>query len=160
PTLRKAVLADNWPTLGQSRGKVLFALDEGPEKVAVYRGARKSLEGRVFFVNTDEDSPAAAYLTLNDPLKEGDRIRKDVAAGFIVRTRADADTKEARVNDTRRRGAALSSGAQWISTDYLWPDRRFPGGYQARLPAGAATLCNPVRAQAKCAGLPVETATK
>ncbi|MDB5453299.1 MAG: acid phosphatase, partial [Caulobacteraceae bacterium] len=91
PTLREAVLADNWPTLGRSRGKVLFALDEPPAKVAIYRGARKSLEGRVFFINTDEASPAAAYLTLNDPLAEGDRIRAAVKAGFIVRTRADAD---------------------------------------------------------------------
>jgi hypothetical protein len=156
PTLREAVLAGNWPTLGRARGKVLFALDEAPDKVAIYRGARKSLEGRVFFINTDENSPAAAYLTLNDPLKEADRIRKAVQAGFVVRTRADADTAEARVNDTRKREAALSSGAQYISTDYLWPDPRFPGGYQVRLPGGAATICNPVRAVKLCENLPVE----
>jgi hypothetical protein len=160
PTLREAVLAGNWPTLGKARGKVLFALDEAPDKVAIYRGARKSLEGRVFFINTDEDSPAAAYLTLNDPLTEGERIRRDVQAGFIVRTRADADTAEARVNDVRKREAALASGAQWVSTDYLWPDPRFPGGYQVRLPNGAATICNPVRAAKACAGLPVETAAR
>ncbi|MFX6499089.1 Ca2+-dependent phosphoinositide-specific phospholipase C, partial [Acinetobacter baumannii] len=49
PTLRDAVLHDNWPTVAQARGKVLFALDEGPDVVAVYRGTRRSLEGRVFF---------------------------------------------------------------------------------------------------------------
>jgi hypothetical protein len=157
PTLREAVLAGNWPTLGKARGKVLFALDEAPDKVAIYRGARKSLEGRVFFINTDENSPAAAYLTLNDPLTEGDRIRRDVQAGFIVRTRADADTAEARVNDTRKREAALASGAQWVSTDYLWPDPRFPGAYQVRLPNGAATICNPVRAAKLCQNMPVES---
>jgi hypothetical protein len=157
PTLREAVLAGNWPTLGRSRGKVLFALDEAPEKVAIYRGARKSLEGRVFFINTDENSPAAAYLTLNDPLTEGDRIRRAVQAGFVVRTRADADTAEARANDVRKRDAALASGAQYVSTDYLWPDPRFPGGYQVRLPNGAATICNPVRASKLCQNLPVET---
>ena len=158
PTLREAVMHDNWPTLGASRGKVLFALDEPPEKVAVYRGARKSLEGRVFFINTDEASPAAAYLTLNDPIAEADRIRAAVKAGFVVRTRADADTKEARIADTRRREAALASGAQYVSTDYLWPDQRFPGNYSVRLPAAAAALCNPVRAGAACGGLAVETA--
>ena len=72
------------------------------------------------------------------------------------RSRADADTKEARVNDTSRREAALKSGAQWVSTDYLWPDPRFPGGYRARLAGGAATLCNPVRKPAGCG--PVELA--
>jgi len=157
PTLREAVLAGNWPTLGATRGKVLFALDEPEDKVALYRGARKSLEGRVFFINTSEDSPAAAYLTLNDPISQAERIKRDVAVGFIVRTRADADTREARANDTRRREAALVSGAQWISTDYMWPEPRLNNGYQAHLPAGQATVCNPVRAASKCAGAAVET---
>ena len=158
PTLREAVLHGAWPTLGQARGKVLFALDEDPDKVAVYRGKRRSLEGRAFFVNTDEHSPAAAYLTLNDPIADAARIRKAVAAGFIVRTRADAGTVEARRNDPRRRDAALASGAQFVSTDYLWPEPRLHNVYQVRLPGAAAAICNPVRAQGRCAGLPVEVA--
>jgi hypothetical protein len=158
PTLREAVLHDNWPTLGQARGKVLFALDEGPQKVALYRGKRTSLEGRVFFINTDEDSPAAAYLTLNEVPTDAARIARDVQAGFIIRTRADANTLEARKNDVGRRDVALTSGAQYVSTDYLWPDPRFPGEYRVRLPNGAAVICNPVRAAGKCGGLPVETA--
>ena len=56
----------------------------------------------MFFITTDEASPAAAYLTLNDPVRDADRIRRDVAAGFIVRTRADAN---------RQRGTASSSSA-------------------------------------------------
>ena len=158
PTLREAVLHGAWPTLGQARGKVLFALDEDPAKVAVYRGKRRSLEGRVFFVNTDERSPAAAYLTLNDPVEEGERIRKAVAAGFIVRTRADSGTLEARANDPARRDAALASGAQFVSTDYLWPEPRLHNDYQVRLAGGAAVACNPVRTAGRCAGLAVETA--
>lgn len=158
PTLRDAVLHDAWPTLGQSRGRVLFALDEGPEKVAIYRGKRRSVEGRVFFVNTDENSPAAAYMTLNDPIAEAERIHRAVAAGFIVRTRADAGTLEARRNDTRRRDAALASGAQFVSTDYFWPEPKLHNDYQVRLPNGAAALCNPVRTAGRCAGLAMETA--
>ncbi len=69
PTLRDAVLAGNWPKLGAARGKVLFALDEPMEKTAAYRGARRSLEGRVFFIDADEASPAAAYMTINDPVR-------------------------------------------------------------------------------------------
>lgn len=159
PTLREAVLAGNWPTLGAARGKVLFAMDENAQKVAIYRGARKNLEGRVFFINTDEASPAAAYLTLNDPVRQAEQIKRDVAAGFIVRTRADADTREARANTTTRREAAIGSGAQWISTDYMWPDPTLHNSYEAHLPRGQATLCNPVRAAAKCAGIPIETYT-
>lgn len=153
PTLRDAVLANNWPTLEQSRGKFLFALDEPPAKVAVYRGKRQSLEGRVFFINTDEASPAAAYLTLNDPVKEGDRIRRAVAANYIVRTRADANTREARANDTKPRDAALAGGAQYVSTDYLWPDPRLAGGYVVEKPGGMVARCNPARRPAGCGDL-------
>lgn len=153
PTLRAAVLANNWPTLERSRGKMLFALDEPPAKVAVYRGARKSLEGRVFFINTDEASPAAAYLTLNDPVSDADRIRRAVTTGFLVRTRADANTREARANDTGPRDHALQSGAQYVSTDYLWADPRLPGGYHVPLPGGMIARCNPVRRPAGCGDL-------
>ena len=144
PTLRDAVLAGSWPALDAARGKLFFALDEGPAKVAIYSGARRSLEGRVFFVNTDDQSPAAAYMTINDPMAEGDHIRRMVEAGFIVRTRADADTREARAGSLVRLRAALDSGAQYISTDYLWEDPRFPG-YEVRLPADETLRPNPVR---------------
>lgn len=157
-TLREAVLAGNWPRLGEARGKVLFALDEDAEKVAAYRGGRHTLEGRVFFVNADEAAPDAAYLTINDPVADAARIRRAVAAGFLVRTRADADTREARQNDGTRRTAALASGAQYASTDYLWPDPRLPGGYRVSLPSGAATECNPLRLGDRCRGRVVETA--
>jgi hypothetical protein len=156
PSLREAVLANNWPRLDKARGRFLFALDESPAKVAAYRGPRRSLEGRVFFVNTDEDSPAAAYLTLNDPIAEGARIARDVAAGYLVRTRADADTKEARIDDTKRREAALASGAQYVSTDYLWPDARFAGSYSVRLPGGVAARCDRVRRGADCTDADLE----
>jgi hypothetical protein len=155
-TLRETVLADGWPTLGAARGKVFFALDETPEKVALYRGGRRSLEGRAMFVNTDEASPDAAYLTLNDPIAQKDRIAAAVKAGFIVRTRADADTWAARRNDVAQRNAALGGGAQYVSTDYMWPDPRFAGGYTVRLTGGDVAVCNPVRAVGRCGGLAIE----
>jgi hypothetical protein len=154
-TLREGVLAGGWPGVGEARGKVFFALDEGPEKVAAYAAGRPSLEGRAMFVNTDEASPAAAYLTLNDPVAEQARIRAAVRQGFIVRTRADADTKEARAGDVTRRSAAFASGAQYVSTDYLWADPRFPG-YEVRMTGGVAAACNPVRVERRCDDLAIE----
>ena len=142
-TLREAVMAGAWPTLKQARGKIMLAMDESPEVVAVYRGARKSLEGRAMFVNIDESSPAAGYITLNEPIKENARIQAAVKAGLMVRTRADADTWEARKNDTAPREAAFASGAQYVSTDYMHPDTRF-GPYEARLPGGGVARENPV----------------
>ena len=132
-----------WPRLKAARGKVMFALDESPEKVALYRGRRHRLEGRVMFVNTDPGSPAAGYITLNEPVADARAISRALARGVIVRTRADADTAEARANDGRRREAALASGAQYVSTDYLTPDLRF-GPYHVGLPGGLVARANPV----------------
>jgi hypothetical protein len=154
PTLRDAILTDGWPKLGAVRGRFLFALDESGDKIAAYVGGRRSLEGRVMFVNTTEDAPQAAYLTLNET-SDISRITADVQRNFLVRTRADADTVEARANDTSRRDKALASGAQYVSTDYMHPDTRF-GPYQARMPNGMIAACNPQRRPERCAGLPVE----
>ena len=143
-TLREAVLAGGWPKLKAARGKFMFAIDEPPSVVAVYRGTRKSLEGRVCFINSpDEGSPAAAYFTLNEPIELQVRIQADVKRGFIVRTRADADTVEARANDYQRQNAAFKSGAQYVSTDYMQPDPRF-GVYEAHLPTSGLARPNPV----------------
>ena len=60
----------------------------------------------------------------NDPVAQEEEIRALVEEGFLVRTRADAGTAEARRNDTRRRDRAIATGAQLISTDYPEPDRR------------------------------------
>ena len=105
------------------------------------------------FVNTDEASPAAAYLTLNDPLGDQARIARAVAAGYLVRTRADADTREARSGDTRRREAAFRSGAQYVSTDYPWPDQRW-GDYRVTFPSSAPyARLNPADGNPQCPSL-------
>ncbi|MBV9904010.1 MAG: acid phosphatase, partial [Alphaproteobacteria bacterium] len=154
-TLRDAVETTGWPTLGATRGKFLFALDEHGDKMKTYIGGRKSLEGRVMFVNADESMPQAGFLVLNEPDTLAARIADDVAKNFVIRTRADADTVEARTNTTVRRDKAFASGAQYISTDYMHPDTRF-GPYEARMPAGVIAACNPLRKPERCGGLPIE----
>lgn len=144
PSLRAAVAAGAWPRLKAARGKVMFACDCPPAQVALYRGDRKTLEGRAAFVNIEESSPAAGYITLNEPKEQAQRIRAAVKAGLIVRTRADADTWEARADDRARQAAAFASGAQYVSTDYMTPDPRV-GPYTAKLPGGGVARRNPVR---------------
>lgn len=145
-TLREGALAGGWPDLDAARGKVFFAIDEGATKIQVYMRGRESLQGLPVFVNSvDEEAEHAAYFTINDPIGSFNRIQANVKAGFIVRTRADANTMEARENSTHRRDAAFNSGAQYISTDYYLPRREW-SNYQAVLPGGAPARCNPVRA--------------
>ena len=89
------------------------------------------------------------YFTINNPIRDQQRILDAVKSGFIVRTRADANTIEARGNSTARRDAAFSSGAQYISTDYYIPRLDF-SDYVVELPANSAARCNPVRRATAC----------
>ena len=51
----------------------MFVLDDKPAKTALYRGARKVLEGRTMFIATDIQSPAAAFVTVENPAKQSGR---------------------------------------------------------------------------------------
>jgi hypothetical protein len=79
-----------------------------------------------------------------------------VRSGYLVRTRADEGTQEARRGDYHRLEAALSSGAQYVSTDYYLPDKRFPTHYQVQLPGKGVARCNPVNQSDLCADTVLE----
>jgi hypothetical protein len=149
PTLHEAVRAGAWPSLKQARGKMIFMLDDSLQKTTLYAGPNQTLEGRPLFVATDENSPLASFICVDDPMKDGLRISSDVAQGFIVKTRADEDTREARDGNTVRREAAFSSGAQFVVTDFLLPDKSI-GAYQVKLADPAQ--CDAKMASATCAG--------
>ena len=150
-TLADAVRTGRWPTLDRARGQIMFVLDDTGAKRDAYRAQVPDLADRSVFVDVPETDPDAAVMVVNDPVGSADRIRELVEAGFIVRTRADADTVQARSGDTTQRDAALASGAQYVSTDYVWPDDRFGTGYVVDLPGGGAARCNPVTAPRRCA---------
>ena len=142
-------MAHAWPTLAQARGKVIFVLNDSPAKIAAYQGPRKSLQGRAMFVATDEASPLATFLVLPDPVKDGARIREAVRAGFMVVTRADEETREARENRTARRDAAFASGAQIVQTDFAVADPGI-GPYRVSLKDNPDALCGRELAPEHC----------
>ena len=117
-TLREGVTGGGWPTAASARGKVLLVLDANPRVEEAYRVGHPSLKGRVLFGLYAEDQAEAAVFNIQDPRPEEARIKALVAQGFLVRTRSDADTSEARNHDLRRLKSAEQSGAQIISTDY------------------------------------------
>ncbi|MEO5912614.1 MAG: Ca2+-dependent phosphoinositide-specific phospholipase C [Luteolibacter sp.] len=129
PSLRDAVTTRGWPSLSAAAGKFLFALDnEGAVRDRYLAlSPNKDLRERLLFVSVPPDHPAAAFMKRNDPVGSYDEIRKLVAAGFMVRTRADADLKEVRAKDLSRFKKAVESGAQWISTDAPEELPDFPG---------------------------------
>jgi Phosphoinositide phospholipase C, Ca2+-dependent len=124
-TLSAAILERGWPTLADCRGKLLFALDNEGSLADRYLDGHPTLNDRVMFVSVNESHPAAAWMKVNDPIRDFEKIQSLVAKGFLVRTRADVETKQSRTNDTTQRDKAFASGAQFISTDYPRPDLRF-----------------------------------
>lgn len=152
-TLEDAVLERGWPRLAASRGRVLFGLDNA-DKRDTYLAGHPNLEGRVLFTNSAPGLPDAAFVKANDP-SDPDAIADLVRAGYVVRTRADADTLEARANDPTRSELALASGAQYVSTDYPVPDPAL-GPYQVTIPGGAPGRCNPVNAPPGCRDFALE----
>jgi hypothetical protein len=147
-TLEEVVLAQGWPLLDDVRGKIMFALDNGGAIRDRYTDGHPSLAGRVMFVDAPPGSPEAAFLKRNDPT-DFMNLQDLVRQGYMVRTRADADTVQARTGDTTRRDRALESGAHFVSTDYPVPDPRFTD-YQVSIPGGYTARCNPVSATTEC----------
>jgi hypothetical protein len=142
-TLRDAVLAGAWPTVAAARGKIMIILDSNPRIAAIYREGHPNLNGRAMFAIYDEDQPEASVFNIQDPIAEEARIDRLVRQGFIVRSRSDSNTAEARMRSTKRHDAAVRAGAQIISTDYYQgaPDPlglgfslRLANGYSQRNP--------------------------
>jgi len=144
-TLRDAIGENGWPKLEKCRGKLMFCLDNEGGHRDVYLKGNPTLEKRLLFVSVDPVHPAAAWMKRNNPVGSFDEIQKLVKAGFMVRTRADANTVEARANDRTRARRALASGAQFVSTDF--PDK-VPriGEYEVRFPDRVVARANPVSA--------------
>jgi hypothetical protein len=135
---------------------VIFALDNGGEIRDLYVDGHPSLEGRVLFTDSSPGQPEAAFMKRNNPVSGFEEIQDLVQRGYIVRTRADADTLEARFGVTGRRDAALESGAQFVSTDYPVPDPDFGTGYFVEIPDGAPARCNPLNAPPGCRNFALE----
>ena len=148
PTLEAAVLAGNWPTLSSARGKVVFLMDQRPVG-PVYLEGHPSLRGRVIFTNAAPGEPDAAFIERNDG--PADEITSLVRKGYLIRTRTDSDTKEARTDDTSVRDAMIASGAQILSTDYPANEpAKWAGHYSVALPDNAVARCSPANAPAHC----------
>jgi hypothetical protein len=158
-TLESAVRAgDAWPTLADSRGKELFLLDQSDQR-ALYVKGHPSLRGHVIFTNASPGDPDAAFIEMNTPDgKNLAQIQQLVREGYIVRTRSDADTVEARADNTKSRDDAIESGAQFVSTDYPAPDKApFPGGFEVTLPGDRPWRCDPVNTGPACASSVLDT---
>ena len=83
---------------------------------------------------------------MNDPTgNDQAQIQQLVRDGYIVRTRSDADTVEARADDTKTRDAAIAQ--RRAVREHRLPRARqgaVPGGYVVTLPGNRPWRCDPV----------------
>ena len=149
-TLDAAVRNDGWPTLREARGRIVLLMDNGGAVRSDYLIGRPALEGAPIFTNSVPGEPDAAFVKMNEPRGNETEIQDLVNAGYVVRTRSDTPTVEARSGDTTRLEAALTSGAQWVSTDYPVPGLSEWSDYVAVIPGGDPARCNPVNTGPRC----------
>ena len=151
PSVNHAATHHKWPKLGDSRGKVIFVMINSNNEKEAYLNLYPGLEGATMFLFSEPGNPETAFVKIDDPVPNFQAIKGLVQDGYMVRTRADAETVEARSGDTNRRSQAFASGAQLISTDYYRPDPRHLMGpssgwtdYSVSFPNGEVAKVNPV----------------
>ncbi|MEL6311656.1 MAG: Ca2+-dependent phosphoinositide-specific phospholipase C, partial [Pseudomonadota bacterium] len=135
-----------WPRIDDVRGEYLFVLDQRGDVRSRYLEAYPGLFGAVFFTLSSGAELNSGFYVINDPVRDEHEIRKRVDEGYMVRTRADAGTHEARDDNLTRFRIARDSGAQVITTDYPIPDRRVSDRYMVRFGDGGFVRANPVTA--------------
>jgi len=155
--LRDGVAATGWPAIDDARGKLLLVFHDGGQWRDAYTDGGTSTAGRLLFPDAfgDVSLPFAAVHSINDPIAEATQIEAAVAAGHLVRTRADADNVEPSKGDTTRATAALASGAHFISTDYP-PPKGDKYDYVFEIPGGTPSRCNPRTAPPECTSAAIE----
>jgi hypothetical protein len=148
-TIRDALSAGGWPTLGELRGRALFWLLDRGDFRDLYDSGGTSLDGRPMFTNASAgslDTPVAAITTADDPIDGAGAIAEALAANVLVRTRTDVLGDQGYSIDPARLDAALSSGAHFLSTD----------DESLQLPDGAPSRCNPTSAPPSCSPAALE----
>ncbi|GBQ11492.1 phosphatidylinositol-specific phospholipase C1-like protein [Swaminathania salitolerans] len=169
PTLEKAIRDHGWPSLDSTRGKIVFLFDR-PHDTARYIEGHPSLRGRIVFTNSRPGSDECAFMEINegfigakgngseavDNARAATEIAARVREGYLVRTRADANTIEARHNLLDRRKAAFDGGAHLISTDYPGFEPAPWHGYSVTFGPDLVARCNPVNAPSSCRSAALE----
>ena len=108
-----------WPTLNSCLGKVIFILDG--DQNDIYQTSLENGEERPMFTFSEPGKITAAFIKRNNPIGQEEQINK-MTDDYIVRTRSDVETMQARTEDYSMFNAAISSNAQIISTDYYRED--------------------------------------
>jgi len=154
-TLPEALAAEGWPTLGELRQKVVFAMLDSANHRLRYTEDAANLAGKLMFVDSDDPSdPYAAMFKVNNAQADFDLARSLVSAGFVVTTNIDGVDSSSAENQARR-DASLESGAHFLSTDIPVPDEGRVYWFNLP-PGGEPARCNPLSGASGCRPTDIE----
>ncbi|MFN5371312.1 MAG: Ca2+-dependent phosphoinositide-specific phospholipase C, partial [Bacteroidia bacterium] len=119
-SVQHRIASIGWPKLNDVLGKVIFILDGHGDEY--YRYSKHSLA----FAYGNPAHANTAFVIRNNPIGRENEIR-ELSNRFIIRTRTDVETLQARNNDYTMFDAAIHSRAQILSTDYYTPDVTLSG---------------------------------
>ncbi|UJR86287.1 Ca2+-dependent phosphoinositide-specific phospholipase C [Sandaracinus amylolyticus] len=152
-TLPEALAEGGWPTLGETRGHVLFVIDDSEALRDAYVADAPSLEGRVMFVDSEPGDTFGAYAIINDAFAS-ERIEAALDAHFLVRVFGQDSVESALAGDRTHLDRALASGAHVISSDF--PAQVEETTFFVEIPEGAPSRCNPSTAPEGCTSSSIE----
>jgi hypothetical protein len=141
-TLPDALEANGWPTLGEVRNTVIFALLGDGDGRDAYIGDATNLADRLMFADASElDEPFAAM----SKDANAERARTWADAGFLI-TDNVATIDETEEDNLATQAAQQAAGVHYLATDLPAPIE----GRADHLDLGAAVICNPVTAPDEC----------
>jgi hypothetical protein len=152
-TLGEAVAKKGWPSLAQTRGRIILGFDNSSELRDAYTRGGTSLKGRLFFTDSAPGDATAAIAILNDPVGSSKDIGAALAANMMVRSMSDGPPDD---DATAQAGldAALMVGSTWISTNF--PEKTAGRSFFLTMPGGTPSRCNPVTAPKSCTAKDIE----
>lgn len=156
-TLREALLAEGWPTLGETRGQVMVVLlDVDEPHNRDYTNNYATLDGRAMFARASDtryELPWAVIAKIDDPT-DAPAIAAARAAGLLVASNTgSAGTSDA--DNAARLQGGIENGSHMLCDDFPAP---IPGqDYVLDLPGGTPSICNPQTAPKECTPAAIES---
>ena len=153
---RAALEAEGWPTLGETRGRVMFVLLDVDEPHSPgYTSNFTTLEGRAMFARATRSQygmPWAVVAKINNP-SDGESIAEALEAGMLVASNVGGAASSDESNAAKL-ADGLRNGSHMLCDDFPAPVEGRE--YVLDIPGGVPSACNAVTASASCVAEEIE----
>lgn len=155
-TMREALLAEGWPTIGETRGQVMLVLlDVDLPHNRDYTNNYTTIDGRAMFARasaTQYELPWAVIAKIDNPT-DAPAIAAARAAGLLIASNTGGAGSPDADNAARLAGG-IANGSHMLCDDFpaAVPDQT----YYLDLPGGTPSICNPQTAPKECTPAAIE----